>query len=103
MVTGNYRSWRHFVAMRATEHADVEIRRLAVECLRQLTEVAPNAFCDFTINTLSDGTEVASGGFQQSIMGCRSASRLKPCWSCWRTSCTVTGTANPKTTPEKTD
>lgn len=64
MVTGNYRSWRHFVAMRATEHADVEIRRLAVECLRQLTDAAPNAFCDFTINTLADGTEVASGGFQ---------------------------------------
>lgn len=64
VVTGNYRSWRHFIAMRATEHADVEIRRLAVECLRQLAEVAPNAFCDFTINTLADGTEVASGGFQ---------------------------------------
>ena len=36
VVTGNYRAWRHFIAMRATEHADVEIRALAVECLRQL-------------------------------------------------------------------
>ena len=36
VVTGNYRAWRHFIAMRATEHADVEIRELAVECLRQL-------------------------------------------------------------------
>jgi len=26
VVTGNYRAWRHFVAMRASEHADVEIR-----------------------------------------------------------------------------
>ena len=26
VVTGNYRAWRHFIAMRATEHADVEIR-----------------------------------------------------------------------------
>ena len=34
VVTGNYRAWRHFIAMRATEHADVEIRELAVECLR---------------------------------------------------------------------
>src|SRR5437879_1128579 len=44
VVTGNYRAWRHFVAMRATEHADVEIRELAVECLRQLQGVAPNVF-----------------------------------------------------------
>ena len=29
VVTGNYRAWRHFIAMRATEHADVEIRALA--------------------------------------------------------------------------
>lgn len=60
VVTGNYRAWRHFIAMRATEHADVEIRVLAVECLRQLQKVAENAFADFTISTLPDGTEVAS-------------------------------------------
>ncbi|MEU5840429.1 FAD-dependent thymidylate synthase [Rhodococcus sp. NPDC047139] len=59
VVTGNYRSWRHFVAMRATEHADVEIRRLAVECVRRLAEAAPNAFSDFVISTLPDGSEVA--------------------------------------------
>lgn len=59
VVTGNYRSWRHFIEMRATEHADVEIRRLAVECLRQLVGAAPNAFSDFTIDTLPDGTEIA--------------------------------------------
>ena len=33
VVTGNYRAWRHFVAMRATEHADVEIRECAIACL----------------------------------------------------------------------
>jgi thymidylate synthase (FAD) len=60
VVTGNYRAWRHFVAMRATEHADVEIRGLAVECLRELHKVAGNVFADFTISTLPDGTEVAS-------------------------------------------
>jgi len=59
VVTGNYRAWRHFVAMRATEHADVEIRELAVACLRELQRVAPNAFADFAIATLEDGTEVA--------------------------------------------
>ncbi|RKT56931.1 FAD-dependent thymidylate synthase [Saccharothrix australiensis] len=60
VVTGNYRAWRHFIAMRATEHADVEIRALAVECLRQLQKAAANVFADFTISTLPDGTEVAS-------------------------------------------
>src|SRR6201994_4301794 len=44
VVTGNYRAWRHFIAMRASEHADVEIRRLAIECLRQLRGVAPAVF-----------------------------------------------------------
>ncbi|MGH3468038.1 MAG: FAD-dependent thymidylate synthase, partial [Thermocrispum sp.] len=60
VVTGNYRAWRHFIAMRASEHADVEIRALAVECLRQLQKVAENVFADFVIATLPDGTEVAS-------------------------------------------
>ena len=60
VVTGNYRAWRHFVAMRATEHADVEIRELAVACLRELQRIAPNAFSDFTVAALDDGTEVAS-------------------------------------------
>jgi thymidylate synthase (FAD) len=60
VVTGNYRAWRHFVAMRASEHADVEIRALAVECLRQLQKAAPNVFGDFEIGTLRDGSEVAS-------------------------------------------
>ncbi|ABP53855.1 FAD-dependent thymidylate synthase [Salinispora tropica] len=60
VVTGNYRAWRHFIAMRATEHADVEIRELAVECLRQLQGVAPNVFNDFVISSLPDGSEVAA-------------------------------------------
>ncbi|MEP6696613.1 MAG: FAD-dependent thymidylate synthase [Pseudonocardiales bacterium] len=60
VVTGNYRAWRHFVAMRASEHADVEIRELAVACLRELQQVAANVFADFEISTLADGTEVAS-------------------------------------------
>jgi thymidylate synthase (FAD) len=60
VVTGNYRAWRHFIAMRASEHADVEIRRLAIECLRQLADVAPAVFADFEVSTLADGTEVAT-------------------------------------------
>ncbi len=60
VVTGNYRAWRHFIAVRASEHADIEIRRLAVACLRQLADVAPAVFSDFDIATLADGTEVAT-------------------------------------------
>ncbi len=60
VVTGNFRAWRHFVAMRASEHADIEIRRLAIECLRQLVRVAPQVFSDFEITVLADGTEVAT-------------------------------------------
>jgi thymidylate synthase (FAD) len=63
VVTGNYRAWRHFIAMRATEHADVEIRQLAIECLRQLQKAAHNVFGDFEITTLGDGSEVASSPF----------------------------------------
>jgi thymidylate synthase (FAD) len=63
VVTGNYRAWRHFIAMRATEHADVEIRALAIECLRQLQREVPNVFNDFEIGKLDDDTEIASSPF----------------------------------------
>ena len=63
VVTGNYRAWRHFIAMRASEHADIEIRRLAIACLRLLVDVAPAVFGDFEIGRLEDGTEIASSPF----------------------------------------
>ena len=49
--------------MRASEHADVEIRGLAVECLRQLQREVPNVFADFEIQTLDDGSVIASSPF----------------------------------------
>jgi thymidylate synthase (FAD) len=63
VVTGNYRAWRHFIAMRASEHADVEIRDLAVACLKLLQAEVPNVFADFVISTLPGGSEVASSPF----------------------------------------
>ncbi|MFD0558566.1 thymidylate synthase (FAD) [Stackebrandtia endophytica] len=63
VVTGNYRAWRHFIAMRASEHADVEIRQLAITVLRELQAKVPNVFADFTISALADGTEVASSPY----------------------------------------
>ena len=63
VVTGNYRAWRHFIAMRASEHADVEIRELAIACLRELQRVAGHVFSDFRISRLADGTEVAASPY----------------------------------------
>ena len=60
VVTGNYRAWRHFVAMRGSEHADAELRQVALACLRELRSVAPHVFGDFRISALGDGTEVAA-------------------------------------------
>lgn len=60
VVTGNYRAWRHFIGMRATEAADVEIRTLAVAVLRELQALAPHVFADFRISELADGTAVAA-------------------------------------------
>ena len=46
--------------MRATEAADVDIRRLAVALLLELQALAPNVFADFRVSTLADGTPVAA-------------------------------------------
>ncbi len=59
-VTANVRAWRHFIEMRATPFADLEIRRLAVVILRQLQEEEPLLFGDYVTKHLPDGTEVAA-------------------------------------------
>jgi thymidylate synthase (FAD) len=58
-VTGNARAWRHFVELRANEHAETEIRIAATEILRQLQREAPNLFGDYTLEPLGDGTFAA--------------------------------------------
>jgi thymidylate synthase (FAD) len=57
VVTGNYRAWRHVLAMRGSAAADVEIRTLAVQLGRLLKAHAPAVFGDFEIHTLPDGTD----------------------------------------------
>lgn len=59
-VTINVRSWRHSIEMRASQYADIEIRRLAIRILRILQDEAPLMFGDFTISELEDGTEIAT-------------------------------------------
>lgn len=58
VVTGNARAWRHFIEMRGSGTADVEIRRLAVAVLRLLRDEAPHIFDDLRILPHEDGTEV---------------------------------------------
>lgn len=60
VVTGNVRSWRHFLNMRCNEHAEIEIRRAAFETYRCLVSIAPLLFGDFEIVHLSDGTHALS-------------------------------------------
>ncbi len=58
VVTGNARAWRHFVEMRGSPTADVEIRRLAVEVLRVLKQEAPHIFGDMQAVAQPDGTAI---------------------------------------------
>ena len=55
-VTGNARAWRHFIEMRASRHAEVEIRKLAVKVLQILQREAPHIFGDYELVPLPDGT-----------------------------------------------
>lgn len=66
-MSGNLRSWRHFIGMRAAEHADPEIRRIAVTCLRLLQQQVPEVFDDFSITTLRDGAEMATSPYVSDI------------------------------------
>ncbi len=63
VVTGNFRAWRHFIGMRASEHADLEIRQLALECLTLLKRQAPVLFDDFEVSELADGTLMATSPY----------------------------------------
>jgi thymidylate synthase (FAD) len=56
VVTGNARSWRHFIEMRGSPAADVEIRRLAVDLCTLFQKEAPNIFGDYSVEDLGDGT-----------------------------------------------
>jgi thymidylate synthase (FAD) len=56
-VTANARALRHFIELRGDEHADVEIRKLAVQMLRIMQKESPALFGDYQIRKLDDGTE----------------------------------------------
>jgi thymidylate synthase (FAD) len=55
-ITANARALRNFIELRASRHAEVEIRKLAVQVLRLLQKEAPNLFSDYELVPLPDGT-----------------------------------------------
>jgi thymidylate synthase (FAD) len=55
-VTANARALRHFIEMRASRHAEVEIRKLAVKVLEIMQQEAPHIFNDYQLVPLPDGT-----------------------------------------------
>jgi thymidylate synthase (FAD) len=58
VVTGNMRAWRHILTMRASEHAETEIREMAMGAFRCLQAVTPMLLDDFTVKDYIDGTQV---------------------------------------------
>ena len=55
-MTGNARALRHFIELRGSEHADVEIRKVAVAMLELMQKEAPNMFADYSLVELPDGS-----------------------------------------------
>jgi thymidylate synthase (FAD) len=55
-ITGNARALRHFIELRGSEHADVEIRKVAVAMLELMRRESPSLFSDYTLQPLADGT-----------------------------------------------
>ena len=58
-VTANARALRHFIELRANEHAETEIRIVASRMLQILQREAPGVFGDYRLRELPDSTLVA--------------------------------------------
>jgi thymidylate synthase (FAD) len=58
-VSVNARALRHFIELRASRHAEVEIRKLAVKVLEIMQQEAPHIFGDYELVMLPDGTREA--------------------------------------------
>ena len=65
VVTANARAWRTMLELRASEAAELEIRRVAVLILRILQSEAPGFFDDFEIYQANDRREAARVGFHK--------------------------------------
>jgi thymidylate synthase (FAD) len=59
VVSGNARAWRTMLELRCGEGAELEIRRMAVACLRLLQREGGSLFSDFAIYVADDKQEAA--------------------------------------------
>ena len=64
-VSANARAWRHFIEMRASEAAEVEIRSVAVAILQHLQAASPNMFGDYALTELPDGSQAVHTGHRK--------------------------------------
>jgi thymidylate synthase (FAD) len=65
VVSANVRAWRTMLELRLGEGAELEIRRMAVACLRVLQQEAPALFGDFEIYQSPEGGEAGRVGFHK--------------------------------------
>ena len=65
VATANARAWRHVIEMRASPHAEVEIRELAVRIFLCLRLVDPVLFSDYILEELADGTYTVKTDYQK--------------------------------------
>ena len=65
VVSANVRAWRTMLELRLGEGAELEIRRMAVACLRVLQQEAPALFADFEIYRTTEGSEAGKVGFHK--------------------------------------
>lgn len=65
VVSANIRAWRTMLELRLGEGAELEIRRMAMGCLRALQKEAPSFFADFEIYAAADGTEAGRVGYHK--------------------------------------
>lgn len=56
VVTANIRAWRHMINMRASDHAETEIRNVFFNIYKLLKVLSPRLFKDFRVVRLPDGT-----------------------------------------------
>jgi thymidylate synthase (FAD) len=59
-VSANARALRHFIEQRGSRHAEIEIRKLAIQVLKIMQIEAPNVFNDYQLVPLPDGTSEAT-------------------------------------------
>jgi thymidylate synthase (FAD) len=65
VASANVRAWRTMLELRLGEGAELEIRRMAVACLRVLQQEAPALFSDFEIYQSAEGGEAGRVGFHK--------------------------------------